>query len=68
MSITEKRKKKGQISDPKLSLRRRPACQTLSKPLHISSAKPGLALELLKVVAILSDITVRRSVVEIEKA
>ena len=44
----------------------RPVCQTLTKILDISSAKAGVAPELLKSLAILSDITVRRSAVDRE--
>ena len=40
---------------------RRPACQTLSKALDISSATARVAPDLLKALAILSDTTVRRS-------
>ena len=47
-----------------ISLRRRLTCQTLSKPLDISSATARVAPDLLKVVAILSDTTVRRSAVD----
>ena len=38
-----------------LRFRRRPACQTLSKALDISSVTAGVALDLLKTLAILSD-------------
>ena len=41
---------------------RRPACQTLSKALDISSATAQVAPDLLKALAVLSDTTVRRSV------
>ena len=47
-----------------ISLQRRLTCQTLSKPLDISSATARVAPDLLKVVAILSDTTVRRSAVD----
>ena len=47
-----------------LSLRRRLTCQTLSKPLDISSATTRVAPDLLKVLAILLDTTVRRSAVD----
>ena len=40
---------------------RRPACQTLSKTLDISSATARVALELLKDLAILLDAAVRKS-------
>ena len=43
---------------------RRPAYQTLSKVLDISSATARIALDLLKMLAILSDTTVRRSAVD----
>ena len=49
-----------------LSLWRRPACQTLSKALDISSATARVAPDLLKAIAILSDTTVRRSAVDWE--
>ena len=49
-----------------LSLWRKPACQTLSKALHISSATAWVAPDLLKTLATLSDSAVRTSVV-IEK-
>ena len=45
---------------------RRPACQTLSKALDISSATARVAPDLLKALAILSDTTVRRSAVDQE--
>ena len=45
---------------------RRAACQTLSKALDISSATARVAPDLLKVLAILSDTTVRRSAVDQE--
>ena len=45
---------------------RRPACQTLSKALDISSATARVAPDLLKAVAILSDTTMRRSAVDQE--
>ena len=45
---------------------RRPACQTLSKALDISSATARVAPELLQALAILSDTTVIRSAVNIE--
>ena len=47
-----------------LSLRRRLTCQTLSKPLDISSAAARVAPDLLKALAVLSDTTVRRSAVD----
>ena len=49
-----------------LHLWRRPACQTLSKALDISSATARIAPDLLKALAILSDMTVRRSAVDRE--
>ena len=49
-----------------LSLWRRPACQTLSKVLDISSTTAQVAPDLLKTPAILSDTTVRRSAVHWE--
>ena len=49
-----------------LSLWRRPACQILSKALHISSVTARVASDLLKAIAILSDTTVRRSAVDRE--
>ena len=49
-----------------LSLWRRPACQTLSKALDISSAKARVAPGLLKALAILPDATVRRFAVDQE--
>ena len=42
----------------------RPACQTLSKALGISSATARVAPELLKDLAILLNTTVRRSAVD----
>ena len=63
------KKKYGQISDLKfqdLSLWRRPACQTLSKALDISSATAWIAPELLKALAILADTINRRSAVDQE--
>ena len=45
---------------------RRPACQTLSRALDISSATVQVASDLLKVLATLSDTTVRRSAVDRE--
>ena len=47
-----------------LSLQKRPACQTLSKALNVSSTMDRAAPELSKALAILSDTTVRRSAVE----
>ena len=47
-----------------LSLQRRLTCQTLSKPLDISSAAARVAPDLLKALAVLSDTTVRRSAVD----
>ena len=49
-----------------MSLWRRPACQTLSKALDISSATARVAPDLLKALAILSDTIVRRSAVDWE--
>ena len=49
-----------------LSLWRRPACQTLSRALEISSATAWVAPDLLKALAILSDTTVRRPAVDWE--
>ena len=49
-----------------MSLWRRPTCQTLSKALDISSASAKVAPDLLKVLAILSDTTVKRSAVDPE--
>ena len=43
---------------------RRPACQTLSKALYISSATARVGPDLLKALAILSDTAVRSSVVD----
>ena len=45
---------------------RRPACQTLSKALDISSATARIAPDLLKALAILSDTTAKRSAVDRE--
>ena len=45
-------------------MRKRPACQTLSKAWDISRATARVALELLEAVAILPDTTVRRSAVD----
>ena len=45
----------------------RPACQTLSKALDISSATTRVAPDLLKALAILSDTTGRRSAVDREE-
>ena len=45
---------------------RRPACQTLSKALDISSATAQVAPDLLKALVILSDATVRRLAVDLE--
>ena len=68
-SITEKRQNKVKIC-PKipyeLSLWRRPASQTLSKALDISIATAQATLDLLKIQAILSDTTLRRSIVDQE--
>ena len=47
-------------------MRKRPACQTLSKALNVSSTMAGAAPELSKALAILSDTTVRRSAVDRE--
>ena len=58
-SITEKRR-----SD--LSLWRRPAWQTLSNLLDISSVTARVAPDLLRALAILPDTTVRRSAVDWE--
>ena len=49
-----------------LSSRRTPACQTLSKALDISNVTAQVAPDLLKALAILSDMTVRRSAVDRE--
>ena len=49
-----------------LNLWRRPACQTLLKALNISSTTAQVALDLLKVLAILSHPTVGRSAVDQE--
>ena len=49
-----------------LSLWRRPACQTLSKALNISSATARVALDPLKALTILPDTTVRTSAVDRE--
>ena len=49
-----------------LSLWKRPACQTLSKALDISSATAWIAPDLLKALEILSDTTVRRSAIDWE--
>ena len=49
-----------------LSLWRRPACQTLSKALDMSSAKAWVAPDQLKALLILSDITATRSAVDWE--
>ena len=45
---------------------RKPACQTLSKALDISSATARVAPGLLKALVILTDTTVRRSAVDRE--
>ena len=45
---------------------RRPACQSLSEALDISSAIAWVAPDLLKTLAILSDTTVRKSAVDWE--
>ena len=45
---------------------RRPACQTLAKALDISSTTAQVASDLLKVLAILSYTTIRRSAVDRE--
>ena len=50
----------------RLSLWRRPECQSLSKVLDISSATAQVAPDLLKTIAVLSDTTVRRSAVNRE--
>ena len=47
----------------RLNLRRKPACQILSKVLDISSASAQVALDLLKARPILSDTTVRGSAI-----
>ena len=44
----------------------RPACQTLSKPLDISSDTARVTPDLLKALAILSDTIVRRSAADQE--
>ena len=49
-----------------LTLWRRPACQTLSEALDISSATARVTPDLLKALAILSDTIVRRSAVDRE--
>ena len=49
-----------------LSLWKRPACQTLSKALDISSATAWVAPDLIKALAILLDATVRRPAVDQE--
>ena len=48
-----------------LSLWRRPACQTLSKALDVSSVPAQVAPDSLKTLANLSDTTVRRSAVDL---
>ena len=61
--------REGQISDLKfhdLNLRKRPACQTLSKALDISSAKARVAPDLLNTLAILLYATARRSAADQE--
>ena len=50
-----------------LSLWNRPACQTLSKSLDISSATARVTPDLLNTLAILSDTTVGRSAVKDRK-
>ena len=45
---------------------RRPACQTLSKPVDTSSATARVAPDLWKALAILSDTTVRKSAIDQE--
>ena len=70
-SITEKRRNKVKYLAwnsifQDFSLRRGPACQTLSKVLNISSAIDWVATNLLRVLAILSDTTLRRSVIDRE--
>ena len=47
-------------------MRRRAACQTLSKALDISSATARVVLNLLKALATVLDTTVRRSAVDQE--
>ena len=49
-----------------MSLWRRPACQTLWKPLDISSIIAPKVPDLSKALASLSDTTVRRSAIELE--
>ena len=49
-----------------LSLWSRPACQTLSKALDISNASASVAPDVLKALALLSDTTMKRSVVDQE--
>ena len=69
LSFTKKRRNRPNISPeiPQvIRLWKRPACQTLSKSLDISSARARVAPGLLKALAILSDTTVRRSVVDWE--
>ena len=53
-------------SESEFSLWRKSVCQTLSKSLDISSATTWVALDLLEVLAILSDATVRISAVDQE--
>ena len=49
-----------------ISLWRRPACQTLSKALDMSSATIQVAPDLLKALTVLSDTTARRFAVDWE--
>ena len=68
-SIAEKRKNKAKYltwNAIRLKFWRRPACQTLSKALDISSATAQVAPDLLKALEFLSDTTVRRSAVDRE--
>ena len=48
----------------KMRKTKKPACQTLSKALDISSDTVWVATDLLKALAIVSDTTVRRSAVD----
>ena len=67
LSITEKRRNKSKYltwNSVRLRLWRRPAYQTLSKALDLSSATALLALDLVKTVAILSDKKIRKSAID----
>ena len=69
LSITEKIRNKAKyltLNSIRLSLWRRPTCQTLSKALDLSIATARVALDQLKALVILSDTTVRRSAVDRE--